>query len=614
MPHYVARNDSPGRGDRPRARSLVTLTLVAMALAAAALGATPASAAPRGPDSPADAPRAATPLGGIASKAVRAGVGSTQEIYDPATRKVTLKVDSGFDLDQYLSASSNPLDFQLDLNGFEAPAGESVPLTLRVYDVDQNGAPGFDECAVEVDRVSVNGTPVGQLSGANDQWSIVTMNVPAGVLNDGVNNVSIQIDVLTGDCWAVQVDWATLVLPTHIRHVRTDARDDVTIRRGRTDAVIGDTIYRRDVPHRRHPHRPRPRRPDRRRVQGRRIVHVPLRARRVAGEAAVGAKREDHVGHQGLGHAVGPHRAERLGEPVPGEPPEEGRQVHARGDDDHPPRGRAVHDRGGEARPLRRLRQADGPDAGQLRHGAPDAAAAHRMARRRHRMGAGPQHRHHDSQRAQRERVRRRQQPARLALRLPRPDRPAGRAHRGRPRPQQRLPRLPRRLADPRRVARDQDGREHVQAGDRLHDDDASRAGQQRLGERAVRRRQRGRPLGVRQPPVRHVQGQLLRPDVRPRGPAHDARARAQRLLPGDAHRGAQRARLRSAGDPGEEGPPDDDRPEERAGLDDVDVRGRGRGAPDPRRGRGHGDGRDRPRRRPGRQTGCSRSLSPTSR
>ncbi len=245
MPHYVARNDSPGRGDRPRARSLVTLTLVAMALAAAALGATPASAAPRGPDSPADAPRAATPLGGIASKAVRAGVGSTQEIYDPATRKVTLKVDSGFDLDQYLSASSNPLDFQLDLNGFEAPAGESVPLTLRVYDVDQNGAPGFDECAVEVDRVSVNGTPVGQLSGANDQWSIVTMNVPAGVLNDGVNNISIQIDVLTGDCWAVQVDWATLVLPTHIRHVRTDARDDVTIRRGRTDAVIGDTIYRR---------------------------------------------------------------------------------------------------------------------------------------------------------------------------------------------------------------------------------------------------------------------------------------------------------------------------------------------------------------------------------
>ena len=417
MPHYVARNDSPGRGDRPRARPLVTLTLVAMAMAAA-LGAAPASAASRGPDSPADAPRAATPLGGIASKATRAGSGATQEIYDPATRKVTLKVDSGFDLDQYLSASSNPLDFQLDLHGFEAPAGESVPLTLRVYDVDQNGAPGFDECAVEVDRVSVNGTPVGQLSGANDQWSIVTMNVPAGVLNDGVNNVSIQIDVLTGDCWAVQVDWASLVLPTHIRHVRTDARDDVTIRRGRTDAVIGDTIYKRQFRTDGTLTDPDPDDPiaDEFKGAGSFTYRYALDAwpekPRWAPNVKITWDIKGSGTRSGLIEQTGWENQFRVNLPKKvGKYTLEVTMIILH--EDAPFMTEVVkHDL------YVVYDKPTGPTQDSFGDRARDAAAAHRVARRRDRMGAGAQHRHRDPQRAQRERVRRRPQPARLALRL----------------------------------------------------------------------------------------------------------------------------------------------------------------------------------------------------
>jgi hypothetical protein len=165
--------------------------------------------------------------------------------YSAAARKVTLRVDDGHELDQYLFSSSSPLTLNIDLRGFKPPAGKQVPLTMRVFDVDQAGAPGRPECAVEVDNVSVNGTNVGQLSGADSQWSIVSLNIPAGVLTSGINNVAIDIDVLAGNCWAVQVDWATVELPFAIAHTQVDATEDVSIKRGKTDDVISDPIWKR---------------------------------------------------------------------------------------------------------------------------------------------------------------------------------------------------------------------------------------------------------------------------------------------------------------------------------------------------------------------------------
>ena len=228
---------------------LITATLLTLAPAVSAARSgpaiervkQPASKSSAGRDTAADAPRVALASG----RATRAAVGATTVQYDAAARKATLRVDDGHELDQYLYADSSPLTFDIDLRGIKLLAGEEVPLTMRVYDVDQAGAPGFDECAVEVDNVNVNGTNVGQLSGANSQWSIVSLNIPAGVLTSGVNHVAIDIDVLTSSCWAVQVDWASVELPFAIAQTEAEAKDDVSIKRGKSDDVIPDTFWKR---------------------------------------------------------------------------------------------------------------------------------------------------------------------------------------------------------------------------------------------------------------------------------------------------------------------------------------------------------------------------------
>ena len=132
------------------------------------------------------------------------------------------RVDSGFDLDQYLFRESSPLDFSIDIpdsfgpvdaDGHPAPGnalyGKNALLTMRVYDVDQ--AQG------EVDHLSVNGAVLpGELSGVNEQWAIDTFRFSTALLRlptssnpQGRNDFAVDIDV-TQAGWAVQVDWAEL--------------------------------------------------------------------------------------------------------------------------------------------------------------------------------------------------------------------------------------------------------------------------------------------------------------------------------------------------------------------------------------------------------------------
>ncbi len=132
------------------------------------------------------------------------------------------RVDSGFDLDQYLFRASSPLDFSInvsdsfgpvDAEGHPVPGnalyGKTALLTMRVYDVDQ--AQG------EVDHLSVNGVTLpGELSGVNGQWAIDTFRFSTALLrlptpSDplGRNDFAVDIDV-TQTGWAVQVDWAEL--------------------------------------------------------------------------------------------------------------------------------------------------------------------------------------------------------------------------------------------------------------------------------------------------------------------------------------------------------------------------------------------------------------------
>jgi len=104
-------------------------------------------------------------------------------------------VYDGHDLDQYLFRSAGPINFDIDLkrdfgpvdeNGHPAITNElygtTSKLTLRVWDVDEDYSGTTFE--PERDTVWVNGVElIGFLSGASDQWSIATFDVPSFLLH-----------------------------------------------------------------------------------------------------------------------------------------------------------------------------------------------------------------------------------------------------------------------------------------------------------------------------------------------------------------------------------------------------------------------------------------------
>lgn len=207
-----------------------TTTIVA-ALLAGALSGAPAHAEPDAPrsapaaesgrgDSPEDAPPARRQKAGSAARSVNQPGETTKPQSNDGS--VVYRVSDGHALDQYLFRGDLPLTWTMDVSdgygpvdgeGHPAPGnelyGKSVLLTVRTYDVDSDSG--------EVDHLYVNGTRVGEkLTGASDQWSTNTFDVPADVLRlptagnaTGTNEFMIDIDVLN-DGWAVQVDWAEL--------------------------------------------------------------------------------------------------------------------------------------------------------------------------------------------------------------------------------------------------------------------------------------------------------------------------------------------------------------------------------------------------------------------
>jgi hypothetical protein len=206
-------------------------------LVVAALLVVPASAAAQ--DREEDAPRAGSRS--AARAAAAAGGGVTTLKLDEDAAEATLRLDSGDDLDQYLFASSSPLNANLDMKGLKPAAGKAVELTLRVFDVDEEGA---DDCDPEVDKVTVNGHNVGKLSGANNVWSINTFKLNAADLASPTAALEVAIDTGGTGCWAVSVDWVQIKFPFNIAHTSSKAANDVTLRRDFTDDKIPDVFWK----------------------------------------------------------------------------------------------------------------------------------------------------------------------------------------------------------------------------------------------------------------------------------------------------------------------------------------------------------------------------------
>jgi len=227
------------RAARGPLRSVAVLTallvLVVQALAAAA-------------PSPAPEPEAATrrspvvkpqplpaPVGdkGSNSPVGALGYGPGDRVADPDEEFVR---DSGYPLDYYTFRYDSPILFDLPITRYFGPVdgsghllhpenlktnGGMVDLTLRVWDVDANSSP--PGCSPEVDAVSINGFHLGNLTGWDSQWSTVTFQVPVsqlkfptlvgGQLLPANNTIRVDVDTANSDyCWAVEVDWARLVI------------------------------------------------------------------------------------------------------------------------------------------------------------------------------------------------------------------------------------------------------------------------------------------------------------------------------------------------------------------------------------------------------------------
>lgn len=100
-----------------------------------------------------------------------------------------------------------PIEFNIDVTG--ALPTSSAILTLYVYDVDEDGSP-----PPEIDEVYFNSNYVGNLTGANDEWSTSVFFVDIADVVAGNNLVEIQIDTATGSTgrWCVATAWGQLLV------------------------------------------------------------------------------------------------------------------------------------------------------------------------------------------------------------------------------------------------------------------------------------------------------------------------------------------------------------------------------------------------------------------
>jgi hypothetical protein len=127
--------------------------------------------------------------------------------------QLTFRIDSHPELDFYqpCNGGDNLLQFPITISGVDPTTASKATLTMAVWDVDFDC--GF--CPCERDTVYINGTqltsPMSYLTGANNQWSTVSFDIPPSALKEGANDITVYIDTL-GDGWCVSCDWAEIAL------------------------------------------------------------------------------------------------------------------------------------------------------------------------------------------------------------------------------------------------------------------------------------------------------------------------------------------------------------------------------------------------------------------
>jgi hypothetical protein len=104
--------------------------------------------------------------------------------------------------------SKHPIEFSFDVNESNI---SSAQLLLLCHDVDQYTEPNNPE----IDKVYVNNTYIGDLTGANDEDSTTIFTVPANQITTGKNRIRIDVNQNPGsspDDWCVEIKQAQLII------------------------------------------------------------------------------------------------------------------------------------------------------------------------------------------------------------------------------------------------------------------------------------------------------------------------------------------------------------------------------------------------------------------
>ena len=112
-----------------------------------------------------------------------------------------------YDMDAYTynTYSNHPVEFNIFVS---QTTFTSVQLSILAWDIDETSG--------EVDQVYLNGTYVGNLTGANNQWSTSVLSIDPSLINPGpigINLVEIYVDVYGYGNWATTIDWGQLTFP-----------------------------------------------------------------------------------------------------------------------------------------------------------------------------------------------------------------------------------------------------------------------------------------------------------------------------------------------------------------------------------------------------------------
>ena len=108
----------------------------------------------------------------------------------------------------YNDDPKHPIEFSFDV---DESSISSAQLLLLCHDVDQYTEPGNPE----IDKVYVNNTYVGDLTGANDEDSTTIFNLPSNAISAGKNRVRINVNQNPGapsNEWCVEIKQAQLLI------------------------------------------------------------------------------------------------------------------------------------------------------------------------------------------------------------------------------------------------------------------------------------------------------------------------------------------------------------------------------------------------------------------